>query len=123
MALQGQKKKTKCPYKPKEKEVATVLNKRELELPYSDALKRAQVATFTGEELKEENFNRANAEGFEKAVIMLKHWAEMIERAMRENDSFRIEVNYNAEAAKATFAIYTPTTTGKDGSRQEHSDC
>lgn len=123
MALQGQKKKTKCPCKPKEKEVATVLNKRELELPYSDALKRAQVATFSGEELKEENFNRANAEGFEKAVIMLKHWAEMVEKAMRENDSFRIEVNYNAEATKTTFAIYTPTTAGKDGSRQEHSDC
>ena len=102
---------------------ATVLNKRELELPYSDALKRAQVATFLGEELKEENFNRANAEGFEKAVIMLKHWAEMVEKAMRENDSFRIEVNYNAEATKTTFAIYTPTTAGKDGSRQEHSDC
>lgn len=92
------------------------------QVDYSDALKRAQAATFPREELKEENFNRVNTDGFEKAVVLLKYWAEMIMQEMLKKRNFRIEINYNAEVRKTDFAIYTPTQCGQDGSKQEHLD-
>ena len=89
---------------------------------YSEAMAKAQAAVFPDEELKEENFNRVNTDGFEKAVALMKRWTEMLQRVMFEKHSFRIEINYNAEANKTDFAIYTSTKGGKDGSKQEHSD-
>lgn len=88
---------------------------------YSEALAQAQVATFPKEELKEENFNRVNTDGFVKSVVLLKHWAEMVERVMLKEKNFRIEINYNAEAQKATFAIYTPME-HEENSKPEYSE-
>ena len=89
---------------------------------YKDALARAQAATFPDEELTEENFNRVNTDGFEKAVVLLKYWAEMTMREMFKKRNFRIEINYNAEARKTDFAIYTPIAKGQADNKQEHSE-
>ena len=89
---------------------------------YSDALALAQVAAFPDEELKEENFNRVNTDGFEKSVVLLKHWADMTMREMFKKRNFRIEIKYNAEERKTSFAIYTPIEDGKDDIQQEHSE-
>lgn len=96
--------------------------KDKTQLPYGIALERAQAAVFPDEELKEENFNRVNTDGFEKAVVLLKHWAEMVQQVMFKKKNFRIEINYNAEAGKTDFAIYTPTEHGEENSQQEHSE-
>ena len=89
---------------------------------FTEALMLAQAAVFPEEELKIENFNRVNTEGFEKAVVLLKCWAEMTMREMCKEKNFRIEINYNAEAKKTTFAIYTPTAKEQSDSQQEHSE-
>lgn len=81
-------------------EVAAVMDKHEPDMPYFDILGRAQAAVFPNEELKAENFNLVNTEGFEKAVVLLKCWAEMTMREMCKEKNFRIEINYNAEAKK-----------------------
>ena len=91
-------------------------------IPYNEALTMAQTAVFPNEELKEENFNRANTDGFEKAVVLLKHWAEMTMREMVKKRNFRIEINYNAEAKKTDFAIYTPIEDGTSHIQQEQSE-
>lgn len=93
-----------------------------LVIHYADALKMAQAATFPNEELKEENFNRVNTDGFEKAVVFLKYWAEMVQRVMLNEKNFRIEINYNAEAKKTDFAIYTPIKDVSSGTTQEHQE-
>ena len=103
-------------------EVAAVMDKHEPDMPYFDILGRAQAAVFPNEELKAENFNLVNTEGFEKAVVLLKYWAEMTMREMLKEKNFRIEINYNAEAKKTTFAIYTPTAKEQSDSQQEHSE-
>lgn len=74
------------------------MDKHEPDMPYFDILGRAQAAVFPDEELKAENFNLVNTEGFEKAVVLLKCWAEMTMREMCKEKNFRIEINYNAEA-------------------------
>lgn len=74
---------------------------------HRDHLKLAQAAVFPDEELKEENFNRVNTDGFEKAVVLLKFWADMTMREIFNKRNFRIEMKYNAEEKKTTFAIYT----------------
>lgn len=89
---------------------------------YSEALAQAQAATFPDEELKEENFNRVNTDGFEKAVVLMNCWAAMAQRVMFEKHNFRIEINYNAEAKKTDFAIYTSTKDDKADIQQEHSE-
>lgn len=76
------------------------MDKHEPDMPYFDILGRAQAAVFPNEELKAENFNLVNTEGFEKAVVLLKCWAEMTMREMLKEKNFRIEINYNAEAKK-----------------------
>jgi hypothetical protein len=103
-------------------EVAAVMDKHEPDMPYFDILGRAQAAVFPDEELKAENFNLVNTDGFEKAVVLLKCWAEMTMREMCKEKNFRIEINYNAEAKKTTFAIYTPTAKEQSDSQQEHSE-
>ena len=80
---------------------------------YNEAFARAQAAVFPNEELKSENFNRVNTDGFEKAVVLLKHWAEMTMCELSRKRNFRIEVTYNAEERKTDFAIYTPIEDGK----------
>ena len=99
-----------------------MMDKRETDKPYFDILGKAQAAVFPDEELKVENFNMVNTEGFEKAVVILKYWAEMTMREMFKKRNFRIEINYNAEAKKATFAIYTPTEYAGENSKPEHSE-
>lgn len=89
---------------------------------YSERLELAKIATFPGEELKEENFNRVNTDGFEKAIVTFKKWFEMTLEAMQKHKSFRIEITYNAEASKSDFCIYTPIEDGTGGNRQEHSE-
>lgn len=89
---------------------------------YSEALKKAQAAVFPDEELTEENFSRVDTDGFEKAVVLLKCWSDMTMREIFKKRNFRIEINYNAEAKKTDFAIYTPIKDGKDGIQQEHSE-
>lgn len=88
-------------------------SKRKL-VHYSEALKRAQAAVFPDEELAKESFNRIDTDGFEKAVVLLKCWSDMTMREMFKKRNFRIEINYNAEAKKTDFAIYTPIEGGKD---------
>ena len=51
-------------------EVAAVKSKKDTD--FTEALMLAQAAVFPEEELKIENFNRVNTEGFEKAVVLLK---------------------------------------------------
>lgn len=89
---------------------------------FTEALMLAQAAVFPEEELKIENFNRVNTEGFEKAVVLLKCWAEMTMREMFKKRNFRIEINYNAEAKKVDFAIYTPTEHAGENSKPEQSE-
>lgn len=98
------------------------MDKYEPDMPYFDILGRAQAAVFPDEELKAENFNLVNTDGFEKAVVLLKQWAEMTMREMCKEKNFRIEINYNAEAQKATFAIYTPTKCNEENNKQEFSN-
>lgn len=98
-----------------------MMNKQETDKPYFDILGKAQAAVFPDEELKVENFNMVNTEGFEKAVVILKYWAEMTMREMFKKRNFRIEINYNAEAQKTTFAIYTPTKCNEENNKQEFS--
>ena len=98
------------------------MDKHEPDMPYFDILGRALAAVFPNEELKAENFNLVNTEGFEKAVVLLKCWAEMTMREMFKEKNFRIEINYNAEAKKATFAIYTPTEHAEENSKPEYSE-
>lgn len=92
------------------------------EKTYSERLELAKAATFPDEELKEENFNSVNTDGFEKAVVLLKYWAEMTMREMFKKRNFRIEINYNAEAKKTDFAIYTPIAKGQADSQKGHSE-
>lgn len=101
-------------------EVAAVKSKKDTD--FIEALMLAQAAVFPEEELKIENFNRVNTEGFEKAVVLLKCWAEMTMREMFKKRNFRIEINYNAEAQKVDFAIYTPTEHAGENSKPEHSE-
>lgn len=75
---------------------------------YEHALKRARAYALPDEELKEQNFNRVNMDGFQKAVVLLSRWTEMIMSELFKKRSFRIEITYNAEARKTDFAIYTP---------------
>ena len=89
---------------------------------YSEALARAKAEAFPDEELKEENFNRVNTEGFEKAVVLLEYWAEVTMREMFKKRNFRIEINYNAEAKKVDFAIYTPKEHDEENNKTEHSE-
>ena len=92
------------------------------QIRHSDALAKAQAAVFPDEELTEENFDRVNTDGFEKAVVLLKHWADMTMREMFKKRNFRIEINYNTEERKTSFAIYTPIAKAQADSQQEHSD-
>lgn len=85
----------------------------------TEAHMRAQAAALPGEELKTENFNRVNTEGFEKAVVLLKYWTEMTMREMFKESNFRIETNYNAEARETDFAIYTPTEHAGENNKNE----
>jgi hypothetical protein len=122
MTVSRQGENRNCLEKSKRTEVAAVMDKHEPDMPYFDILGRAQAAVFPNEELKAENFNLVNTEGFEKAVVLLKCWAEMTMREMLKEKNFRIEINYNAEAKKTTFAIYTPTAKEQSDSQQEHSE-
>lgn len=81
---------------------------------YEYALKRAKVYALPDEELKEENFNRVNMDGFQKAVVLLSRWTEMIMSELFKKRSFRIEITYNTEARKTDFAIYTPKECASD---------
>ena len=83
---------------------------------YDYALEKARASAFPDEELKEENFNRVNIDGFQKAVVLLSRWNEMIMGELFKKRSFRIEITYDAEARKTKFAIYTPKGCGSDGS-------
>lgn len=90
-------------------------------MPLNKRLGYAKEADGLGEELKKENFNGVNTEAFEKAVIMLQSWAEMTMREMEKHKKFRIEINYNVEAKKTDFCIYTSIEAVKDGIEQEYS--
>lgn len=89
---------------------------------YYETLDRAHAAASPDEELTEENFNWVNTEIFEKAILILKYWAEMTLNAILKNKNFRISINYNAEVKKTDFVIYTPVTGAQDGIRKEASD-
>ena len=58
----------------------------------------------------------ANTEGFEKSTVLMARWMDIILRVMQKERNFRIEVNYNAEASKAVFAVYTPASAKEDDS-------
>ena len=87
------------------------------ELGYFEELEKAKEKALPNEELRIENFNKVNTEGFEGLVVVLKHWHEMIFNAMFQKKSFRIELIYNAENKKTSFAIYTPAKAVKDGNK------
>ena len=86
---------------------------------YDEASRKAREAASPDEELTESNFNRVNTEGFEKAVVLLKHWAEMTMREMFSKRKFRIMIDYDADKKKTDFAIYTPVGDGKGDIQQE----
>lgn len=89
---------------------------------YNEVFAEAKTAKLPAYELTEENFNRINTDGFEKAVVLLKYWADMTMREMFKKRNFRIEINYNAEDRKTDFAIYTPTECNEENSKQEFSE-
>lgn len=72
---------------------------------------------YPGEVLKSRNM--VDKDGFERAVIVFRTWLELLERALRENKSFRTEIIYNAELLKTDFQIYAPANSEKDGTSQE----
>gem|GEM_PF-2448009 len=86
---------------------------------YDEASRKAREAASPDEELTESNFNRVNTEGFEKAVVLLKYWAEMTMREMFSKRKFRIMIDYDADKKKTDFAIYTPVGDGKGDIQQE----
>ena len=72
---------------------------------------------YPGEVLKSRNM--VDKDGFERAVMVFRTWLELLERALRENKSFRTEIIYNAELLKTDFQIYAPANNEKDGTSQE----
>lgn len=86
---------------------------------YDETSRKAREAASPDEELTESNFNRVNTEGFEKAVVLLKYWAEMTMREMFSKRKFRIMIDYDADKKKTDFAIYTPVGDGKGDIQQE----
>lgn len=78
------------------------MDKHEPDMPYFDILGRAQAAVFPNEELKAENFNLVNTEGFEKAVVLLKCWAD------RNIQKFNITFfNTECSGLKTLFEVWT----------------
>lgn len=71
-------------------EVAAVKSKKDTD--FTEALMLAQAAVFPEEELKIENFNRVNTDGFEKAVVLLKCWAEMTMREMFKKETSALKL-------------------------------
>lgn len=59
---------------------------------YSEALKRAQAATLPEEELTEENFGRVDTDGFEKTVVLLKCWLDMMMREMFKKETSALKL-------------------------------
>ena len=51
--------------------------------------------------------------------MVFRVWLDLMEKALLENESFRIEVIYNAELLKTDFQIYVPANDEKDGISQE----
>ena len=90
---------------------------------YEHALKRARAYALPDEELKEQNFNRVNMDGFQKAVVLLSRWTEMIMSELFKKRSFRIEITYNTEARKTDFAIYTPKECASDEASFDETTC
>lgn len=63
--------------------------------------------------------NMVDKDGFERAVMVFRVWLDLMEKALLENESFRIEVIYNAELLKTDFQIYVPANDEKGGISQE----
>lgn len=87
---------------------------RELK-PYSERLQEAQKATLPGEELKEQNFETVDTDGFEKTVILLWGWITTLQRELTGDKGLRIEIKYDPKALKTQLAVYTPTKDVSDG--------
>ena len=87
---------------------------RELK-PYSERLQEAQKAALPGEELKEQNFETVDTDGFEKTVILLWGWITTLQREFIKDGGLRIEIKYDPKALKTQFAVYTPTEDVPDG--------
>lgn len=70
---------------------------------YSGALKKAQESALPDEELKEQNFNRVNTDGFQKAVVLLSRWIEMTmgelfkNRSKERNTMIRVSLKDEAD--------------------------
>ena len=87
---------------------------RELK-PYSERLQEAQKAALPGEELKEQNFETVDTDGFEKTVILLWGWITTLQREFIKDGGLRIEIKYDPKALKTQLAVYTPTEDVPDG--------
>lgn len=92
-------------------------------IPYFHRIAAAQATARTGEELKMENINSVDKEGFEKAVCLMMVWSEMIFSELLKEEDFRIEIIYNAEAMKTNLFLYTPTKKHEtDGTQPGHQE-
>ena len=87
---------------------------RELK-PYSERLQEAQKAALPGEELKEQNFETVETDGFEKTVVLLWGWITTLQRELTGDKGLRIEIKYDPKALKTQLAVYTPTKDVSDG--------
>ena len=83
--------------------------------PYSERLQEAQKAALPGEELKEQNFETVDTDGFEKTVILLWGWITTLQRELTGDKGLRIEIKYDPKALKTQLAVYTPTKDVSDG--------
>ena len=63
--------------------------------------------------------NMVDKDGFERAVMVFRVWLDLMEKALLEDESFRIEVIYNAELLKTDFQIYIPANNEKGDTSQE----
>ena len=74
---------------------------------FDEAFKQAQEAALPGEELKTENFARVDADGFEKTIVLLRHWTDMLQTVAFSKRKFRAVLSYDADSLKTNLAIYT----------------
>lgn len=77
----------------------------------------AKADELSGYELKGNNFTRVDTDVFEKAMVLLHSWADIIMREMIEKNNLRIAINYNAENTKTDIAVHTPIECSEESSK------
>ena len=98
------------------------MEEKDLENLYKKILDEPRKRAYPNEELKWMNFNRVDTEGFEKGIVLFNGWLGIIQEAMFEHKSLRIEIIYNAEAEKAEMYVYTSKHDETDNAQESPND-